>query len=246
MHNYASGAGAVISTTVALFTACRLDNVSTNCYNTTLMKGKLMTQETWFKWDYVCIACDAHVEMTIKATGDGSHISACPKCETKMVLMSVVNATIDPIKKEETMDITTEYNPNLLVTYKKITNDQTEYVTDKVTDIEWSLANSRKQSEKVVEYNGKVNKLENMLSSYCQEATDPDMEFITEIAELFNISLTKDIEIVGTMSFSATITVNITEDYDLESLAQDALQVSSWGGDVNVDDYSVEDVREAY
>jgi DNA-directed RNA polymerase subunit RPC12/RpoP len=202
--------------------------------------------EKWYKKSYVCGGCDALVIITTKS--DSLRDNNCIECGWDLNLMSVADATIYPTtKKEETMDtLSTEYNPNLLVTYKKITNGETEYKTEKVTDIEWLLENSRKNNERNIEMNNKVFKLENMLSSYCQEATDPDMEFITEIAETFGISLTKDIEIVGTMSFSATITVNITEDYDIESLAQDALQVSSWGGDVEVDDYSVEDVREAY
>jgi hypothetical protein len=164
--------------------------------------------------------------------------------------MSVVDATINPTqqKEEQTMETTIAelYNPNLLVTYKKITNGETEYVTDKVTDIEWSLAQNRKLNELNMDYNNKTFKLENVLTSYAQDADEDTLEVIKEVADIFNIELTKEIEITGTMTFSATITVPLTEDYDLESLAQDALQVSSWGGDVDVSDYSVDDVREAY
>lgn len=206
--------------------------------------------KTWYKWDYLCIACDAHVEMTIKATGDGGHNNNCPKCDTKMVLMSVVNATINPTteKEEQTMETTIAelYNPHLLVTYKKITNGETEYKTEKVTDIEWLLENSRKNNERNIEMNNKVFKLENVLTSYAQDADEDTLEVIREVADIFNIELTKEIEITGTMSFSATIRVPLTEDYDVESIVNDNLQVSSWGGDVDVSDYSVEDVREAY
>lgn len=204
--------------------------------------------KTWQKYEYVCPDCDAHIEMTLKSDGH-PHNDWCPKCmkNVKLTLMSVVDATIYPTeKKEETMDITTEYNPNLLVTYKKITNGETEYVTDKVTDIEWLLAQNRKLNELNMDYNNKTFKLENVLTSYAQDADEDTLEVIKEVADIFNVELTKEIEITGTMTFSATITVPLTEDYDIESLANDALQVSSWGGDVDVSDYSVDDVREAY
>jgi len=203
--------------------------------------------QAWYKHSYVCTDCDGLYEITIK-----SNKSPNPECTEDgqfLTLMSVVDATIPPIneQKEEKMETTIAelYNPHLLVTYKKITNGETEYKTEKVTDIEWLLENSRKNNERNIEFNTKVNKLDNVLTSYAQEAEEDTLEVIREVADIFGIELTKEIEIHGTMSFSATITVPLTEDYDIESLANDALQVSSWGGDVDVNDYSVEDVRES-
>jgi len=203
----------------------------------------------WTKWDYICTQCDGNVEMTLQSDGF-PHAEMCPKCCIQMTLMSVVDATITPItqkKEEQTMETTIAeiYDPHLLVTYKKITNGETEYKTEKVTDIEWLLENSRKNNERNIEMNNKVFKLENVLVTYAQDADEDTLEVIREVADIFNIQLTKEIEIIGTMSFSATITVPLTEDYDIESIANDNLQVSSWGGDFDVSDYSVEDVREA-
>jgi len=203
-------------------------------------------KETWFKWDYICPNCDAHIEMTLKSNGH-PHSEVCSKCYERLTLMSVVDATIYPTtKKEETVEQTIAelYNPTLLVTYKKIENDQTEYVTDKVTDIEWELAQGRRNAKRNSQMNDKVFTLENMLHTYCQEATEPDMAFITEIAELFDISLTKEIEVTGTISFSATVRVSLTDDYDIESMVNDEISVSSYGGDVDVNDFSLDDVRE--
>jgi hypothetical protein len=206
----------------------------------------------WNKYTFVCPDCDTLVEATAHKR---VYRDECLTCPSTLVLLSVVDATIPntPTEKEEqTMEttisatITDMYNPNLLVTYKKITNGETEYKTEKVTDIEWLLENSRKNNDRNIEMNNKVFKLENVLTTYAQDADEYTLEVIREVADIFNIELTKEIEITGTMTFSATITVPLTEDYDLESLAQDALQVSSWGGDVDVSDYSVEDVREAY
>jgi len=145
---------------------------------------------------------------------------------------------------------TTPYNPNLLVTYKKVAGtyaapESPEYITDKVTNIEWALDQARKSNDINVAYNNKVNKLENVIISYAQDADEEMIELIKEIANIFDIELTKEIEIYGTMSFTATITVPLTEEYDLESIASEELQVTSWGGNTDVTDYSVDDVRES-
>lgn len=204
--------------------------------------------QKWYKYEFVCPYCDGLFNYTIIAFS--IDYWKCPKCEGHLTLMSVVDATIPPTikQKEETMETTIAdlYNPNLLVTYKKITNGETEYKTEKVVDIEWLLENSRKNNERNIEMNNKVFKLENILHTYCQEADEPDMAFITEIAELFDISLTKEIEVTGTISFSATVRVSLTDDYDIESMVNDEISVSSYGGDVDVNDYSIEDVREVY
>jgi hypothetical protein len=205
--------------------------------------------KNWFKYDYVCSICDALIEITNKSNIYKPHIC----CGKEATWLSVVDATISPItqKKEDTdmettITIAETYNPNQLVTYKKITNGETEYKTEKVVDIEWLLDNSRRNNEKNIELNNKVFKLENVLTTYAQDADEDTLEVIREVADIFNIELTKEIEITGTMSFTATISVPLTEDYDVESIVNDNLQVSSWGGDVDVSDYSIEDVREAY
>jgi hypothetical protein len=212
-------------------------------------------KETWYKWDYVCPDCDANIEMTAKSDGH-SHDSYCLKCAGDLVLMSVVDATIrnSTTEKEEPImetTLTSTYNPSMLVTYKKIAGtyaspEAPEYITEKVSDIEWSLHQGRVTNEKNIEHNNKVNKLENILSSYCQEATDPDMELIGEIANLFDIRLTKDISFSGSISFSGTVTVDLTEDFDLDELIQSNISVDAYNGDIEINDYSVEDVREDY
>lgn len=173
-------------------------------------------------------------------------------CGQDMTLLSVVHATIQPNQtKEEKMETTTIlYNPNLLVTYKKVAGtyaapESPEYITEKVTNIEWSLDQARKSNDINIAYNNKVNKLEHVIISYAQDADEEMTELIKEIANIFDIELTKEIEIYGTMSFTATVNVPLTEEYDLESIASEELQVSSWGGNTDVTDYSVDDVRES-
>jgi len=216
----------------------------------------MTTNETWYKWDYICPDCDSNIEMTIKSDGH-PHNDWCPKCirNVKLTLLSVVDATIVPItqKKEETMETTlsTPYNPNLLVTYKKVAGtyaqpEAPEYITEKVTDIEWSLHQGRLTREDNIKHTNNVNKLDNILSSYCQENEDADMELIVEIANLFDIRLTKDVSFNGTISFSGTVTVDLTEDFDLDELIQSNITVDAYNGDIEISDYAVEDVREGY
>jgi hypothetical protein len=211
--------------------------------------------EKWNKHTYVCAICDALVEMTTKEA-DEINDDNCPVCQIRsMNLLSVVDATISPItqKKEETMETTlsTPYNPNLLVTYKKVAGtyaqpEAPEYITEKVTNIEWSLHQGRLTREDNIKHTNNVNKLDNILSSYCQENPDADMELITEIASLFDIRLTKDVSFNGTISFSGTVTVDLTEDFDLDELIQSNISVDAYNGDIEISDYSVEDVREDY
>ena len=208
------------------------------------------------KYTFVCDPdeCDCLIEVT---SSDGFGFPSgvtkltCP-CGRDTTLLSVVHATIQPNQtKEEKMETTTTpYNPNLLVTYKKVAGtyaapESPEYITDKVTNIEWALDQARKSNDINVAYNNKVNKLENVIISYAQDADEEMIELIKEIANIFDIELTKEIEIYGTMSFTATITVPLTEEYDLESIASEELQVTSWGGNTDVTDYSVDDVRES-
>jgi hypothetical protein len=211
--------------------------------------------EKWYKKDYVCSICDALIEMTTKS--DELRDKTCIECYGDLTLLSVVDATIRTSTEKEnpnmdTLDtLSTPYNPNLLVTYKKIAGtyaspEAPEYITDKVVDLEWRLHQARTNLDEIRNYENKVNKLENILSSYCQEATDPYMELITEIANLFDIRLTKDISFNGTMYFSGTVTVDLTEEFDLENIIAENLTLDAYSGDIEINEYHVEDVREDY
>jgi hypothetical protein len=201
--------------------------------------------------------CDCLIELTTSDKfGFPSSVTniTCP-CGRVLEPLSVVPDTINPInqpvQKEEKMETATQYNPDLLVTYKKVAGtyaspESPEYITEKVTSIEWGLNQGNIANNRNIELNNKVFKLENVLTTYSEDASEETLEVIKEVANIFDIELTKEIEVTGTMSFTATIRVPLTEDYDIESIMNDELQVTSWGGDVDVNDYSVEDVRESY
>ena len=201
-------------------------------------------KETWFKWDYVCSYCDSNIEMTIKSNGH-KHSEVCPKCYQPLTLMSVVDATINPTtKKEEIMDISTEYNPDLIVTYKEITDGSTEYITAKVNEVEWKLREYRQLRGKMIENNNKLATLESIIISAYENSNDQDT--LTSIADLFNIELTKQIEFTATIEVNGIMRVPLNEGFDLETMLSDELSVSSYGNDVDILDYSIFEVSGSY
>jgi hypothetical protein len=195
--------------------------------------------ETWFKWDYVCPNCDAHIEMTIKSNGH-PHSEICSKCFERLTLMSVVDATIYPTtKKEDKMETLTEpahtYNPNALVTYKKIVDGQAEYVTVKVTELDWAMERSRQDAKlNSANYEKELALEEIIKENYVDSA---DQSTLLQIAELFGIALTKDVEFVATIEISGTVTVDLTDEDALQTLLENSISVSSYDGDLDVSDY---------
>lgn len=198
-------------------------------------------KETWFKWDYVCSYCDANIVMTIKSTGH-SHSELCSKCSRPLTLMSVVDATIYPVteKKEDEMIDTPvtpveSYNPNALVTYKKIVNGQAEYVTLKVTELDWAMNRARQDAVDNMANYEKLVRLEELLKENYLDSGD--QATLVEIANLFNISLTKDVEFVATIEIAGTVTVDLTDEDALQTLLENSINVSSYDGDLDVSDY---------
>ena len=196
-------------------------------------------KETWFKWDYVCPYCDAHIEMTIKSTGH-SHSELCSKCSRPLTLMSVVDATIYPTtKKEDKMETLTEpahtYNPNALVTYKKIVDGQAEFVTIKTTELDWAMNRARQDEKQVLNDYEKAVALEDIIKENYLESGDQGT--LLQIAELFHIALTKDVEFVATIEISGTVTVDLTDEDALQTLLENSINVSSYDGDLDVSDY---------
>lgn len=202
--------------------------------------------QTWFKWDYVCTNCDANITMTIKSNGQ-PHAEICPNCNNQMTLMSVLDVTIYPTqKKEENMNgLTTEnlplslaeqYNPNMLVTYKVITDGETTYKNHKVTDIEWELDQSRRNEKLVNTYYNKEHSLRDIISEAYTDSQDQDT--LLQIAELFNIPLTKNIEYTATITVSGIMEVDLTESYDINEMLYNNLSVEG-NSDVEIHDWDI-------
>ncbi len=211
------------------------------------------------KYTWICPGdCDALIEYTFKdgyGWPNGVMDLTC-RCGTACILLSVVDATIpSTTTKEEKMETTTidsdafhspavEYNPNLLVTYKVLHGySDPEYTTSKVASLEWDLHNGRQSQKTVSLLQSKINTVKDIiLEAY--EMSD-DQETLQSIAEALGIELTREIQFTATVEVSGTITLNLLEDYDLESEITDCLYVDANNGNITIDDQEVCHVREA-
>jgi hypothetical protein len=211
--------------------------------------------EKWNKYTYVCSTCDGLFDMTIKSNNEVNDDN-CPVCEIRSLnLLSVVDATIYPTqqKEEQTMETTITiaetYNPNLLVTYKKIDGDSVTYPTQKVTEIEYALDQSRRNykmlSDKQNEWYLKESKLRTLLNDVFHDSEDQDT--LEKIADIFDVPLTKEIEVTAWVAVNMTIEVDMREgEYDVEDMVRNNLTVDAYGGEITVHDYDVDRVEEQY
>jgi len=205
------------------------------------------------KYTFVCDPeeCDSMIELT---SSDGFGFPSgvteltCP-CGRKTTLVSVEHATItSTTTKEEQMETTVspavEYNPDLLVTYKIVSNySDPEYATDKVRNIEWELHNARTNAKAVNNIQNRVGLVSDIITEAF--ADSDDQETLRAIAEALEIPLTKEIEWSATIEVSGTITVDLLEDtVDVESEIYDNLYVDSQNGQIEIVDTEICNVRE--
>ena len=139
------------------------------------------------------------------------------------------------------------YNPNLLVTYKYIDrsapSDVETFMTDKVTQIEWDLHQGRQDAATAAERRLDISWLE----EHVAEWYDPNYskeEVLQALIDHFQINPTKQVSVYGTVTFSGTINIPLSEveDFDLSNVTIDA-EVSSYDyeADLTVDDVSLEE-----
>jgi hypothetical protein len=212
------------------------------------------------KYTFVCDPdeCDCLIELT---SSDGFGFPSgvtqltCP-CGRKTTLVSVEHATIQPTTqtKEEPMeettagtvnDLLTPYQPDMLVTYKKISGySDTEFLTDKVRNIEWELHNSRTNSKIASSLTNKINVVKDIITEAYGDSED--QETLREIAEALDIELTRTIQWSATIEVSGTLELDLLSDYDtdVESEIYENLSVDSQNGNIEVVDQEVTNVRE--
>ncbi|NBR23810.1 MAG: hypothetical protein EBU08_08595 [Micrococcales bacterium] len=172
--------------------------------------------------------------------------------------MSVEDATILPTTtKGNEMNGMTEtnlplsdaerYNPNQLVTYKKIAGtfaapEAPEYITEKVVDIEWALDQARKQSADYYSLKNKIDGLNDKIVEWANPNYSKE-EVIRELCEYFGINPTKQVRVTGTIQFEAIVDIPLdeVEDFDAHYLLADDLSLTSYNSNVDINDWSLED-----
>lgn len=140
------------------------------------------------------------------------------------------------------------YNPNLLVTYKYVPEtfaapETPTYMTDKVTEIEWQLHRSREYASIAAERRGDIEWLEEQVTEWYNPNYSKE-EVLQALIEHFRINPVKQIEVQGTVSFSGTINVPVSEldGFDLSNVTIDVdLSSYEYDVDLNVDEVSLED-----
>ena len=144
--------------------------------------------------------------------------------------------------------VTVPYNPNLLVTYKAIsdtygTSEEATYLTSKVTDLEWDLHNGRTNKKSLQNLQSTINTLEDQIVEWFDSEYSKE-DVLTAICEHFGINPVKEIEIEGTVSFSGTISVPMSDlaDFDINNVTIDVdLNSYEYDADLTVDEVSLED-----
>jgi hypothetical protein len=213
-----------------------------------------MTTTNGTKYTFVCDLdeCDSLVELTtVDGFGfpNGVVRNICP-CGREM---SYISATIlsseQPTTKEEQMETTIAetYNPSLLVTYKKIDGDEISYPTEKVSDIEWALDQSRRNYKTLTEKQNAWYTKESKLRSLLEEVYEnsDDQESLASIAEIFDIPLTKEIEYTAWVRVDMTVEIELGGDVDaVEDFIAQNLTVDSYDSLISVNNYEVDRVEE--
>lgn len=211
-----------------------------------------MTQN-WFKYTYVCSICDALIEITNKTNVYTPHIC----CDLEATWLSVVDATIQPTTTEEEQMETTQtiadtssqesmaqfYNNNATMIVKDTRQQEMVYTSVTPYDVNVLMTDNQYYSKRNKKFDSAI---EDVKAIILESYTDSDdQETLRAIAEALDIKLTRTVDWTATMYVSGSMEVDLLEDFDLDSELTDNLQVSAWSGDIEVEEYHVEDSREA-
>lgn len=203
-----------------------------------------MSNDKWDKYTYVCSDCDALTEVTtVKDLKEYRGWCSCGSAN--LLWLSVEDATIHPqTTKGNTVDVSTEYNPNLLVTYKKIDGDNVSYVTDKVTQIEWDLDRGRTVSSNYYTLLNKIDNLGEQVAEWFNPNYDKE-EILSELCEFFGINPTKTVTVDAQITVQVEIEVPIAdyEHFDASEFLEYNLGVDSTDSTMSVNSFTVEHVN---
>ena len=214
----------------------------------------ILAMTTWTKYSFACDPdeCDTLIEVTCRDFGFPNGVTqlTCP-CGRNMNYLSVVDATIQPTEtKEEKMETTTEvpmtYNANALVTYKDIVDGVATYPTLKVNELEWKLERIKRLEQQLSISNGQISKIIDNLSedSWFNPNTEKE-EILNDLCDILDYQPKKEVQFEGTIYISGRVDVPLSEyeDFDLDEIMSE-LSVDIYNGDVVIDEYHTEDVRE--
>jgi hypothetical protein len=197
------------------------------------------------KYTFICDPdeCDSLIELT---SSDGFGFPSgvteltCP-CGRKTTLVSVEHATILPTTtKEENMETTTPQ----VMTLDWIENDETITKTYTESDIRHMVWVNKNLTSKQNEWFKKESELRTFIHENFENSDD--QESLTAIAEMFDIPLTKEIDVTIWVRVDATVEVELSGDsFDaVEQFVMDNLTVDSYGSEMAINNFDIDRVEE--
>ena len=106
-------------------------------------------------------------------------------------------------------------------------------VTKTLEEISADIVKYNNLIKELHNHNNKVFLVDNIISSRFEDSDDQDT--LKEIAQALGISITKEITWSATVTIQGTSEVDITDEYDLESLVYDSLSGNLYDVDFSID-----------
>jgi hypothetical protein len=191
----------------------------------------------WNKYTHVCHTCDALIEYT--STRAVTDITC--ECGGNTVYLSVADATISPTTtKEENMETTTPQVMTLDWVDNDVVTNKT-YTESDVRNMVWQLKNL---TEKQSQWYKKESELRTFIHDNFENSED--QESLTAIAEMFDIPMTKEMDVTIWVRVDATVEVELGGDsFDaVEQFISENLTVDSYGSEMSVNNFDIDRVEE--
>lgn len=142
------------------------------------------------------------------------------------------------------METTVNYDANVLVTYKDITDGIVSYPTLKVNELEYRLERIKSLEKQLTISNNQISQIiDNLSVEGWYNPNYEKTEILNDLCEILGHEPKQEITITGTMTFQVRYDCPLdeVEDFDARYFLQDTLTVDAYNGDVVVDSFDVED-----
>ena len=196
------------------------------------------------KYTWICTSdCDALIEYTFK-DGYGwpaGEMNLTCRCGASCILLSVDDATILPTTtKEENMETTTPQ----VMTLDWVENDTVINKTYTESDIRQMVWVNKNLTTKQSEWFKKEAELRTFIHDNFE--TSDDQDSLTAIAEMFDIPMTKELDVTIWVRVDATVEVELGGDsFDaVEQFVMDNLTVDSYGSEMAINNFDIDRVEE--
>jgi hypothetical protein len=214
-----------------------IQNVSGGWYNSAMMT----TNGT--KYVFVCDPdeCDTLIEVTCVSGFDfpnGVIKHTCP-CGREMSYISATILTSEQPTKEEQMETTTPQTMKLDWVENDIVTTK-EYTESDVRHMVW-------QNKNLLNKENQSFKKESQLRTLIEEvyADSSEQEVLSQIADIFDIPLTKEVEYTAWVRVDMTVEVELGGDVDsIEDFIAQNLTVDSYDSLISVNNHEIDRVEE--